>query len=143
MIDTYLDFEVTIKADDSRYADGKDIGINNLGPIVLFSNFNRTRGSGKHLKGSSHAHILSLMYKLITSAKDTDGLSTGFDRDCRMRQQELTENKNIKDKFHVGIMLKDVFGFAEHQRRATYGVGFKLRNKDDAVSDKGPGIADL
>ena len=43
------------------------------------------------------------------------------------------------------ILLKDVFGFAEHQEKATYGLGYKLtltRNKDDAVIDKGNAIAD-
>ena len=42
-------------------------------------------------------------------------------------------------------MLKDVFGFAEHQEKATYGLGYKLtltRNKDVAVIDKAGGIAD-
>ena len=42
-------------------------------------------------------------------------------------------------------MLKDVFGFAEHQEKATYGLGYKLtltRNKDDAVIDKANTIAD-
>ena len=36
-------------------------------------------------------------------------------------------------------MLKDVFGFAECQEKATYGLGYKLtltRNKDDSVIDK-------
>ena len=42
-------------------------------------------------------------------------------------------------------MLKDVFGFAEHQEEATCGLGYKLqtkRNKDAAVIDKAGGIAD-
>ena len=42
-------------------------------------------------------------------------------------------------------MLKDVFGFAEHQEKATYGLGYKLtltRNKDEAVIDKVAGIAE-
>ena len=42
-------------------------------------------------------------------------------------------------------MLKDVFGFAESQEKATYGFGYKLtptRNKDEAVIDKVAGIAD-
>ena len=42
-------------------------------------------------------------------------------------------------------MLKDIFGYAEHQEKATYGLGYKLtltRNKDDAVIDKANGIAD-
>ena len=42
-------------------------------------------------------------------------------------------------------MLKDVFGFAEHQEKATFGLGYKLtltRNKDEAVIDKVAGIAE-
>ena len=42
-------------------------------------------------------------------------------------------------------MLKDVFGFAEHQEKATYGLGYKLTltsNKDDAVLDRTAAIAD-
>ena len=42
-------------------------------------------------------------------------------------------------------MLKDVFGFAEGQEKATYGIGYILtltRNKDDAIIDKAVGIAD-
>ena len=41
-------------------------------------------------------------------------------------------------------MLKDVFGFAEHQEKTTCGLGYKLtltRNKDDAILDKPAGIA--
>ena len=42
-------------------------------------------------------------------------------------------------------MLKDVFGLAEHQGKATHGWGYKLtlaKNKDDAVLDKAAAIAD-
>ena len=41
-------------------------------------------------------------------------------------------------------MLKDVLGFAQHQERATYGLGCKLtitRIKDEAVLNKAAGIA--
>ena len=85
------------------------------------------------------------MYKLITSSKDSNDLSIGFDNSRNRRRDELALNKNIKGKYHVKIMLKDVFGFAEHQEKATYGLGYKLtltRNKDDAVIDKAGGIAD-
>ena len=34
------------------------------------------------------------------------------------KKQELTEKKT-KGKYHVTIMLKDIFGFAEHQEKAT------------------------
>ena len=42
-------------------------------------------------------------------------------------------------------MLKDNFGFAEHQEKATYRLGYKrtlTREKNDAVIDKAAGIAD-
>ena len=116
----------------------------NLAPIALFSNFKLTSSSGKHLEDISHSHIVSLMYKLITSSKDSNDLSIGFDH-SRNRRDELALNKNIKGKYHVKIMLKDVFGFAEHQEKATYGLGYKLtltRNKDDAVIDKANTIAE-
>ena len=85
------------------------------------------------------------MYKLITSSKDSNDLSIGFDNSRDRRRDELAQNKNIKGKYHLKIMLKDVFGFAEHQQKATYGLGYKLiltRNKDEAVIDKANGIAD-
>ena len=52
-------------------------------------------------------------------------LDSGFDRDRGGTRDELACNKNIKGKCHLGIMLKDVFGFAEHQENATYGLGYK------------------
>ena len=42
-------------------------------------------------------------------------------------------------------MLKDVFGFAEHQEKATYVSGYEstlTRKKDESVLDKAAGIAD-
>ena len=93
----------------------------------------------------SHTHLVSLLYKLITSGKNSDDLSIGFDRSRARRQDEMTGNKNVKGKHHVRIMLKDVFGFAEHQEKATCGLDYKLtltRNKDEGVIDKVAGIAE-
>ena len=76
------------------------------------------------------------MCKLLTSSRGSDDLSIGFDRGRKRRKQELTNNKNKKGKYYVRIYLKDVFGFAEHQEKATYGLGYKLtltRNSDNAV----------
>ena len=147
LLHSYLDlnFEVIKKADDSRYGNGNDIRLVNLGPIALFSNFKLTTSSGKHLEDISHAHIVSLMYKLISSGKGSDDLSIGFHRSHDKRKDELAQNKNIKGKFHLRTMLKDVFGFADCQEKATYGLGYKLtltRNKDEAVIDKVAGIAE-
>ena len=72
-------------------------------------------------------------------------LSIGFDHDCVRTQHELINNKNIEREPHVRIMLKDVFAFAEHQEKATYGFEYKLtptRNEDDAVLNKAGAIAD-
>ena len=79
------------------------------------------------------------MYKLLTSSRGSDDLSISFDRDRGRRQRELTNNKNIKGKYHVRIYLKDVFGFAGYQEKATYGLGYKLtmtRNSDNVVLNK-------
>ena len=125
-------------ATNNRYVDGNDIRLVNLGNVALFSNYKLTTSSGKHLGDLSHAHIVSLMYKLITSAKDND-FSIGFDRDRGRRQRELSNNEIIKGKYHVRIMLKDVFGFSELQEKATYGLGYKLtltRNTDNSVLNK-------
>ena len=75
-----LNFDVLQAATNNRYVDANDIRLDNLGPIALFSNYKLTTSSGKHLKEISHAHIVSLMYKLLTSSKDSDDLSIGFDR---------------------------------------------------------------
>ena len=147
LLNSYLDlnFEVIKKADNSRYGNGNDKKLVNLGSFALFSNFKLTTSSGKHLESFSHAHLVSLMYKLITSSKGSDDLSIGFDRSSARRREEMTTNKNVNGKFHRRIMLKDIFGFAEGQEKATYGLGYKLtltRNKDEAVIDKVAGIAD-
>ena len=55
------------------------------------------------------------------------------------RQRELISNKNQKGTYHFRIMPGDVFGFAEHQERASYGLGYKLkltRNSDNSVLNK-------
>ena len=76
------------------------------------------------------------MYKLLTSSRGSDDLSIGFDRDRNRRKRELTHNKNLKGKYHMRFYLKDIYGFAEHQEKATYGLGYKLtltRHSDKAA----------
>ena len=111
LLNTYLDlyFEVIKKANDSRYGNGNDIKLVNLGPIALFSNYKLTTSSGKHLEDISHAHLVSLMYKMITSSINSDDLFIGFDRSPNRRKDELAKNKSVKGKYHVRIMLKNVF----------------------------------
>ena len=127
----------------NRYVDGNDIRLVNLCPIALFSSYKLTTSSGKYPEDINHAHVVSLMYKLLTSSRGSNDLSIGSDRDCNRSRLELTKNKNIKGKYHVRSYLKDVFGFAEYQERAIFGLGYKLtmtRNTDNAVLNKGMAI---
>ena len=145
LLNSYLELNFDVlRADNSnRYLDGNDIRLVNLGPIALFSNYKLTTSSGKHLENIDYAHIVSLMYKHLTSSTGSDDLSIGFDRDRTRRRNELTNNKNIKGKYHVRIYLKDIFGYAEYQQKATYGLGYKLtvtRNNDNIVLNKGNAI---
>ena len=138
-----MNFDALHAAIGNRYADGDDIRLVNLAPIALFSNYKLTTSSGKHLENIDHAHIVSLMYELLTSSRGSDDLFIGFDRSLNRRQQELTNNKEIKGKYHVRIYIKDVFGFAEHQETGTYGLGYKFtltRNTVKAVLNKGNAI---
>ena len=141
LLNSYLElnFDVSQAATDNRYVDNDDIKLVNLGPIALFSNYKLTTLSGKHLEEISHAHIVSLMYKLLTSSKDCEDLSIGFERSRDKRKRELTNHKNIKGKYHIRIYLEDNLGFAEHQEKGTHGLGSKLtltRNTDNAVLNK-------
>ena len=101
-----LNFDVLYAATNNRYVDGNDIRLVNLGSIGLFSNYKLTTSSGKHLEIIDHSHIVSLMYKLLTSSRGSDVLSICFDRDRNRRQRELTDNKSQKGKYHVRIYLK-------------------------------------
>ena len=52
------------------------------------------------------------MYKLKSPSMD-NVLSIGFHRSLETRERELTKNKTIKGNYHVRILSKGVFGFAE------------------------------
>ena len=125
LLNSYIDlnFDVVHAVDDVRYKNNDEIRLVNLGPVALFINYKLTTSSGKNLEDVSHAHIVSLMYKLITTAKGCDDLSIGFERDRTRRRNKVTNNKNVLGKYHVRIYLKDVIGFADDQEKATYGLG--------------------
>ena len=134
-----LNFDVLRVDNNNRYVDANDIRLVSMGAIASFSHYKLTTSSGKHLEEISHAHIVSLMYKLLASSKDSDDLSIGFDRNRGRRKNELTNNKSIKGKYHIRIYPKDIFGYAESQEKGTYGLGYKLtltRNTDNAVLNK-------
>ena len=134
-----LNFDVLHAATTNRHVDNNDIWLINPAAIALFSNFKLISSSRKHLEKIDHAHIVSLMYKLLTSSRDSDDSSFCSDRNRDRRKRELTNNKNVKGKYHVRIYLREVFGFAEHQEKATYGLGYKVtltRASDNAVLNK-------
>ena len=141
LLNSYIEinFDVLKATTSNRYANTDDIRLINLGPIALFSNYKLTTSSGKHLENIDHAHIVSLMYKLLSSSRDSDDLSIGFHRNRDKRKEELLNNKSQKGKFHLRIYLKDVFGFAEYQQTGTFGLSYRLtltRNTDNAVLNK-------
>ena len=146
LLNSYLEinFDVLQAATNNRYVDANDFRLVNLGPIALFSKYKLTTSSGKLLEEISHAHIVSLMHELLTSSKDRDDLSIGFDRNRGRRKNELSNNKTIKGKYHIRIYLEDIFGFAECQEKGTYGLGYKLtltRSTDNAVLNKDNAVA--
>ena len=141
LLNSYLElnFDVLQAATGNRFPDGADIRLVNQGVIALFSIYKITTSSGNKLEEINHARIISLMYMLLSSSKESDDLSFSFDRSRDRRKRQLTNNKNIKGKNHLRIYLRDFFGFAEQQKTATYGLGHKLtltRNTDNAVLNK-------
>ena len=141
LLNGYLDlnFDVLHAATGNTYVENDDIKLVNLGKIALFGNYKSTTSSGKHLEDINHAHIVSLLYKILTSSRGSDDLSSGFDRHRIRRQRELTDNKKLKGKYHLRIYLGDIFGFAEHQKTGTFGLGYKktcTRNTCNAVLNK-------
>ena len=120
-----LSFDVLHAAFKNGYSNGNDIILVKFGPIALFRNSKLTTSSGKHEEEVCNTHIVTLIYKLILSCNQSDDLYVGFDRDRTRRKKLLTDNKNIKCKCHVTLMLSHIFGFAEHQEKGTYGLGYK------------------
>ena len=141
LFNSYLEliFDVLKAGCNDRYANTDDIRLTNLGAIALFSVYKLVTASSKHLEEITHAQFVSLIYKLVTSSKDSDDLSIGFNRNRGKRKDDLSNNKTIKGRYHTRNYLRDILGFSEHQEKATYGLGYKLiltRNTDNAVLNK-------
>ena len=74
LLNSYLDltFDVLHAAPSNRYVNGNDINLVNLGPISLFRTYTLTTSSGKLLEKICHAHVVFLMYNLITLSRGSD-----------------------------------------------------------------------
>ena len=103
MLNSYLElnFEVLHAATNNRYVDNKDIRLVNLGRVAFFCKYRLTTSSGKQLENIDHGRIACLMYKILTTATGCDDLSLGFHRDRDTRRRELTNNTNVKRKYHA------------------------------------------
>ena len=121
-----LNFDVLQAATGNRYPDGADIRLVNLGVIPLFSIYKLTTSSGKHLEEINHAHIVSLVFKLLSSSKESDDLSYGFDRSRDRKKRELTNNNNIKDKYHLRNCLRDFFWICRAPRNSNLWFGIQI-----------------
>ena len=102
-----------------------------------------TTSSAKHLEKVDNLHPICLMYKLLTSSRQTSQLMYGFEENTAIRRQKLTNNKTEKGTFFVRIKLKfcekkklkkDLFGFAD-QEKITYGLGYTLTLKRNSSND--------
>ena len=130
-----IDFEVT-HDDDTKYINGNEISLVNLGPVALFSEAKLTSHSGKDLEKVENLHTVSLMHKLLSSCHETIEPLYGFDSNINRRRQELTKNKEDLEKgtFYNRIRLIDIFGFAD-QDKITYGLGYILTLKRNSNND--------
>ena len=88
-----LNCDVLNAATNKRYVDDNDESLVNLGPVALFIIYKLATSSTKHIEEVNHAHIVYLMYKLLTSSRESDDLSIGFDRSRDRRKQQLNNNK--------------------------------------------------
>ena len=128
MLNSYLElnFDVLQAVTGNRYVDGADIGLVNLAVIASSGIYKLTTSSGKLLEEINHAQNVSLMYKILSSSKESDDLSLGFDRSRDRRKRDLTNNKNIKSKYHLRIYLRDIFGFKQKPRNSNLWSGLQL-----------------
>ena len=68
--------------------------------------------------------------------------SLGFHEKTGTRERESIENQKTKENYQLTVCVEDIFGFAEHQENATYGLGYKLtlkRNSKITVLSHEPG----
>ena len=65
------------------------------------------------------------MCKLVSSSNGKDDFSGDFHKSITTREIKLSNIKSTKKNFEARLYLKDVFGFPEHRKVATYGLEYK------------------
>ena len=92
-----LDFNISHKAGPhARSADNDHIKFVNLGPTALFNKYRLTSSSGKEIEDVDNAPVICLMYKMLSSSRDSDDLSIDFRTSNEVRERELTNNKTTE-----------------------------------------------
>ena len=70
------------------------------------------------------------MYKLITSPRDYKDLSVEFARETESDEEERASDiKRFFGRFHLKILFKDVFCFAEYHEKSMFGFVFEVTMK--------------
>ena len=150
-----IDLQVVKAADDSLYADNNAISLVNLGGIALFSEASLSTSSRKQLERIDHVYQSSLMYKMLASSENDESLyfvkddgvalvQPAPDADAtahvpgnisdttiafNKRRNRLINDNPEKGTLFLTIPLSEIFGFALHQDKITYGLGFSLTLK--------------
>ena len=119
-----------IRQDNSkRFSAAENTKLAKLEPIALFCENELSNRNEKEKLYVDHANIACSMYKLLTTPRGHHDSSIRFARDILERAEKRITMKRIRGKFHNTILIKDVFGFAEHQQYATFGLSYKLTLK--------------
>ena len=64
--------------------------------------------SGKELDGIDKVHKISSMYKLTSSSKDSDDLSTGSHKSIEAGERQMTNIKTARGNYEIEMHLKNV-----------------------------------
>ena len=108
--DNYLeiDFSVTHRVGaHARYVDKDHIRLVNLEPIAFFKKYRLTSSSGKEMEEFDNANVNCLLYKLISSSRNSDDLSDGCRRSIQTREWKLTNNKQTNETVMLVFISKN------------------------------------
>ena len=98
----------------------------NFEPVALFSEAKLVTSSGKHLAKIDNLHLVCLMHKTLTTNHQTGELLYGFEESDISRRQELTNNVVEKGTIFLRIKFRDLFGFADQEKKVVDEFGYTL-----------------